>query len=141
MKYVLGFMFSEEGDKVALIRKNKPDWQKGLLNGIGGKIENGEDTEAAMIREFKEETGYNEPVEWKKIGRMVGKDWFVFCFAAVGDLNLVGTMEEEEVVIIGTAAPDLEVEDRVANLDWLIPFAWNVMFSEGEAFQFSVDYL
>lgn len=40
-KYVLGFMFSTEdrGQKVALIKKLKPKWQAGLLNGIGGKIE------------------------------------------------------------------------------------------------------
>jgi 8-oxo-dGTP diphosphatase len=55
--YVLGFAFNTIGDKVALIRKNKPDWQKGFLNGIGGKIEKDESKRSAMVREFEEECG------------------------------------------------------------------------------------
>ncbi len=35
--YVAGLMFSQDKTCVALIVKNKPDWQKGLLNGIGGQ--------------------------------------------------------------------------------------------------------
>ncbi len=38
-RYVAGLMFSKDEKYVALVIKNKPDWQKGLLNGIGGKIE------------------------------------------------------------------------------------------------------
>jgi hypothetical protein len=34
---VAGFLFRNNDTEVALIRKNKPDWQKGKLNGIGGK--------------------------------------------------------------------------------------------------------
>lgn len=42
--YVAGFLFGPmpRHNYVALIRKNKPDWQKGKLNGIGGKVEAGE---------------------------------------------------------------------------------------------------
>ena len=39
MKYVAGFMFSEDRRLVALIRKSKPEWQKGKLNGIGEKAQ------------------------------------------------------------------------------------------------------
>lgn len=46
-------------DSTILIRKNRPEWQRGLLNLPGGKIEKGETPEAAAIRELKEETGYN----------------------------------------------------------------------------------
>ena len=41
-EYVAGFLFSRDGSLLALILKNKPDWQKGKLNAIGGKIEDGE---------------------------------------------------------------------------------------------------
>lgn len=56
-KYVVGFMFSEDSSKVALIRKNRPEWQKGLLNGIGGHCESSDkNNQDTMIREFEEET-------------------------------------------------------------------------------------
>ena len=42
MKYVAGFLFSNDYKYVALIKKEKPAWQKGKLNAIGGKIELGE---------------------------------------------------------------------------------------------------
>lgn len=65
-EYVAGFLFRQKGNgifqcegiiEVALIRKIKPEWQNGLLNGIGGKIEPGEYPLGAMIREFQEEAG------------------------------------------------------------------------------------
>lgn len=53
--YSLGFMFYK--NHVVLIKKARPEWQKGLLNGVGGHIEEGESALDCMIREFKEETG------------------------------------------------------------------------------------
>ena len=38
-KYVLTFLFTSDYKNVWLIEKNRPNWQKGSLNGIGGKIE------------------------------------------------------------------------------------------------------
>lgn len=55
-RYVLGFMFDHEEKHVLLIWKNRPKWQAGKLNGIGGKIEAGETPLQAMEREFTEET-------------------------------------------------------------------------------------
>jgi hypothetical protein len=36
-KYCLGFAYFQENEntQVILIRKEKPEWQKGLLNGVG----------------------------------------------------------------------------------------------------------
>ena len=48
--YVLGFAFNKNFREVLLILKNKPQWQKGLYNGIGGKIEEGELPIEAMVR-------------------------------------------------------------------------------------------
>lgn len=39
--YVAGFM-KDFSDNVALVRKNKPKWQAGRLNGVCGGIEDGE---------------------------------------------------------------------------------------------------
>lgn len=56
-KYVVGFMFNDEMTGLCLIEKNRPAWQNGFLNGIGGKIDGRETALEAMIREFQEETG------------------------------------------------------------------------------------
>ncbi len=58
------FLFSEDRRRVVLINKKRPEWQAGLQNGIGGKVLEGEIYLQAMIREFKEETGF----EFKKLG-------------------------------------------------------------------------
>lgn len=56
-EYTLGFAFSSDFSKVLLIQKNRPIWQEGKLNGIGGKLEECDQTPIdGMIREFKEET-------------------------------------------------------------------------------------
>ena len=56
-KYVVGLIFNVERTEVLLINKNRPDWQKGKLNGVGGKVEEGELPYEAMVRECKEECG------------------------------------------------------------------------------------
>jgi len=39
-KYTCGFIFHHtNNDNILLIRKERPKWQSGYLNGIGGKIE------------------------------------------------------------------------------------------------------
>jgi hypothetical protein len=53
--YTCTFCFA--GDSVLLLRKAKPEWQAGKLNGIGGKVELGEDIMTATKRELREETG------------------------------------------------------------------------------------
>lgn len=55
-KYVVGLLFSEDKSKIVLIRKNRPEWQVGLYNGVGGKVEENESEQEAMVREFFEET-------------------------------------------------------------------------------------
>lgn len=75
-RYVLGFAFNSDYTEVALIKKNRPDWQKGKYNGIGGKVEEGEPEILAMVREFKEETGIETlPEWWKPFTKMIfGED-------------------------------------------------------------------
>jgi 8-oxo-dGTP pyrophosphatase MutT (NUDIX family) len=55
--YVLGIIIEPKTRRVALLRKKRPLWQQGLLNGIGGHIEAGELPSEAMARECQEEVG------------------------------------------------------------------------------------
>lgn len=69
-RYVVGFVFSEAFDRVLLVFKNRPAWQDGKLNGIGGKIEKRDKTPlAAMEREFVEETFAKTKLDWRYVGR------------------------------------------------------------------------
>lgn len=55
-QFVLAFLFDPTHAKVVLIRKRRPGWMVGLLNAVGGSVEDGETAEQA-VREFREETG------------------------------------------------------------------------------------
>lgn len=118
--YVLGFLFNMKGEVVWLIRKSKPNWQKGLLNGIGGKIEQNETPLQAMEREFKEEAGL-EIKDWKEFCILTdeAKGFEVYCFYAFSELT-PWTVTEEEVVWHKTSSIP---KDALSNLNWLIPMA------------------
>ena len=69
--YSAGFMFFE--DEVLLITKARPSWQAGLLNGVGGKVEDGELHVTAMVREFREETGVDTAAaDWTEFAELLG---------------------------------------------------------------------
>jgi 8-oxo-dGTP pyrophosphatase MutT (NUDIX family) len=119
--YVLGFLFSEDKKQVVLIRKTKPDWMAGQLNGVGGKIELMDDSPMfAMIREFKEETGMDVH-SWKEFCKLTGKSFDVYCFLTTGDVTQAKTMEEEEIGVFEVA--NLHDENTIHNLLWLIYLA------------------
>lgn len=119
--YVLGFCFNEAKDRVALIEKLKPEWQKGFYNGIGGKIEDGESSYCAMSREFKEETGVDIDVtEWELIGKLDGDEFCVWIFRTFTDLMYnVASMEKEQVRILMIS--ELPYKNVIPNLHWIIP--------------------
>lgn len=122
-KYVCGFLFDSRMKDVVLIWKNKPKWQAGKLNGIGGKIELGESADDAMEREFMEETGLNVG-NWEHFITLSGEDWMVHFFCAKDESNqfeYAETKEDEEVAKIEVAR--LHDFDFIPNLEWLIPMA------------------
>lgn len=81
VRYVLGLVFNEDLSKVLLLRKNKPANQKGLLNGIGGKIEPGEMPAYAMTRECAEEVGLIiQTYRWVSLPPLEYPDAEVICF-------------------------------------------------------------
>jgi 8-oxo-dGTP diphosphatase len=116
--YVIGFLIKD--DKVALIEKNRPEWQKGLLNGIGGHIEPGETPFQAMVREFEEEAGMRIP-DWEYYCTMKYPEALVFCFRKFGSDNVeIRTMTDE---FIDWYPLDPLPEKVIPNLNWLIPLA------------------
>jgi 8-oxo-dGTP diphosphatase len=84
----LGYVFSPCGEKVLLIHRNaRPDDPHfGKFNGLGGKLERGEDVVAGMRREIREEAGIEceelrlvATINWPGFGKN-GEDWFGFLF-------------------------------------------------------------
>lgn len=119
-RYVAGFLFSPDKAWVALVRKNKPAWQAGKLNGIGGKIEPGETPAQAMCREFREEAGLDL------------SDWREFCTLKWGNHAIIHFFTS--VIPNGERIHSNEDEyidwysvntkhDVIPNLRWLIPLA------------------
>lgn len=133
-EYVCGFAFNADLTQVAVIRKLRPTWQAGKLNGIGGKIEPTDKTHyQAMEREFQEETGVRIMAhDWKSFCTYSGyetrdtnrtENRFVvhfFCCAGV-DLETLQTTTDEQVCRI--QVDELSFENTVPNLQWLIPLA------------------
>jgi 8-oxo-dGTP diphosphatase len=129
-EYVLLFAFDRD-DRVLLIRKNKPAWQAGRLNGLGGKVERGEWVIDTVMREFREEAGlYTEPNDWSYFFEMrfpaaadpTGQASVVNCYAGqfsdlsrcVGEID-EGTVDRYDSHVIP--------RDVLPNLHWLIPLA------------------
>lgn len=114
-----------------LICKRKPEWQKGLLNGVGGKIEEGEYCNVAMSREFEEETGVKTAyTDWKKFTEMhMPDEVVVYCFVTrlPRDNDRVRSTTEELVMwhdVDRISAP------IIPNLRWLIPMALHALNNE-----------
>ncbi len=128
--YVLGFIpIHDESEptkrKVLLIRKNHPDYQAGKLNGIGGKVEPGEDPLTAMVRECKEEVVPKEfnpevfpletlenPDNWNNFynfkfkNKQTGTTGIVYCFRMT---NLIPQDSIQEAILNPPTEEKLEV--------------------------------
>ena len=57
MRVVVGIITDNE--ERLLLKKNNPDWQKGLYNGIGGKVELNTTPLETIIKKCQEELGVN----------------------------------------------------------------------------------
>lgn len=127
-KMVVGFMFNENETDVLLIEKQKPIWQFGKFNGIGGKVEIGEKFSEAMIREFAEETGIIHAT-WRPVTLIGGTDWEVQVFTCKSD-NVFDfkTMEQEKVNLL--PLKELDSYNLISNLYWLIPMCLDQLHGE-----------
>ena len=119
--YVVGFLFNPNMDKVVLIKKNRPDWQKGKYNGIGGHIEEGEGAHSAMVREFEEEAGLTIPV-WNLFCTIKNEEWICYFFYAVSEkYNEVMTNTDEAISVVDIYDINYGQVQVIENLKWLIP--------------------
>jgi 8-oxo-dGTP diphosphatase len=84
----LGYVFSPDGRRVLMIHRNsRPgDLHLGKYNGLGGKLDPGEDVVAGLRREIREEAGIDcdelelaGTISWPGFGKE-GEDWFGFVF-------------------------------------------------------------
>lgn len=118
--YVVGFMFDPARRSVLLFRKNRPLWQAGKLNGIGGRIEEGETPEEAMCRECVEEVGLHCDT-WQRFCVLSDeRGWRIHFLYAIGPILNASAMTDE----IPETADTLALPDNVIpNLRWLIPMA------------------
>jgi 8-oxo-dGTP diphosphatase len=84
----LGYVLSPDGKRVLLVHRNRrpTDAHYGKYNGLGGKLDAGEDVVAGLRREVREESGLEcddlvlrGTVSWPGFGKQ-GEDWFGFVF-------------------------------------------------------------
>jgi 8-oxo-dGTP diphosphatase len=135
---VVGFLFSKDFKKIVLIEKKRPEWQKGFLNGVGGKIESNETPYQAMCREFTEEADrhifdwhlfHELDVKSSLTGQLIYKVHFFWaCSHPLNTLNSCKTKNQENLIITEETeyidvynVKDLHKLNVISNLHWLIP--------------------
>ncbi|MCI0697930.1 NUDIX domain-containing protein [candidate division KSB1 bacterium] len=132
-RYVLGFAFYYDAEfkpRVVLIRKNKPAFQAGKLNGVGGAIEPGETAADAMAREYLEEAGiFTDKDEWNAFAVMNFPGAEVICFRAFDQAFEVSSTYTDEV-IEHHVVKELPHEGIMTNCRWLIPMAFDTEHRE-----------
>jgi len=124
VSYTAGFLFDEKTKRIVLIKKNKPIWQKGLYNGVGGKIEKNESPEDCIIREFEEETGVFIE-DWEEFAYLYRENDFELHFFRAFDNNLwrCRSITDEKLVILDVKHLHFFYHRMIPNLEWLIPLA------------------
>lgn len=122
-KYTLGFIFDTSLQHVLLIHKLAPDWQRGYLNGIGGKLEEGETSIDCIVREVQEESALHIPAaDWTYLGNMHADQWVVDMYTAIYRGNLIDARKNDKEEVEWVETNKLPV-NSISNLSWLIPFA------------------
>ena len=129
-EYVVGFPMNLERSHIVLVQKTKPDYLRGMWNGPGGKVEEGEIPHEAMMRELREETGLSAVVTMEHAfiemiaSREGESDWRIWFFEIRlphADLEEARQQPGEELV----AVRSIQMLDRrrlVPNLCWIIPY-------------------
>ena len=85
-KYVVSYIFNEDNTKVLLIKKKRPTFLVGKMTGIGGHIENFDETPYhAVQREINEESNISFPIDQiHLIDSVCAEDFTLDVFAIVG---------------------------------------------------------
>lgn len=89
--YCLGIAMTPDRKWVALIEKKKgPEYNIGKLNGIGGKIEQGENPNHAMAREFGDEPISVIEIELLHRNELCSSMQWIIPFAASSNPTFIG---------------------------------------------------
>lgn len=138
-KYSLGFAFDAAAKRVVLIQKARPSWQRGLLNGVGGHVEEGESYHACIAREFKEETGVEiYESNWKMFARLFSPHFEMHVFAAfTNEITYCRSITDEPISICNV--DDLLSLPTIGNVPWLIHAAIDVR-GEHESYALEAAY-
>ncbi|MFH0970043.1 MAG: NUDIX domain-containing protein [Candidatus Diapherotrites archaeon] len=119
--YTVGFVFDPGLENVLLIHKNRPDWQKGKLNGPGGKVYDNESPFVGIAREIREETGLDIPPEkWMPVAEIVERTYRCQFFGCVDEKakEYAHTTTDE---IVEWCQIDKLPTNILPSLTWLIP--------------------
>lgn len=120
-RFVVGFAFNKNADSVLLVRKLRPEWQKGFFNGIGGKMENGESPFDAMSRECKEETALSLDWSYRGLIKRRNPNYECHIFYAYSQRIFDYRQKKDELLEIYFCRL-LESIKVVEDLHFLIPF-------------------
>jgi 8-oxo-dGTP diphosphatase len=123
MDYCNGFMICPTTHEMLCVRKNRPAFQAGKWNGIGGKLEENELPIEAMVREFREETTIvTTEAQWERTILLSGPDFSVHFFRTFVDAFPAFESPTDEMIwqmpidtLLAPAAPVL------ANMKWILP--------------------
>lgn len=134
--YVVSFADIDNGD-VLLVLKDRPAWQAGRLNLVGGKIEDGETPMEAAVRELQEESGLIGDMD-KLCGIVRGKEVMVYCCRVKvasteinprpGETEKVDWYKWEDVKNDPRLMPNLRVIIPLLKMgvtDWIINDRWS----------------
>ena len=139
-QFSLGFVFDSSLKQVLLMHKERPASQAGKVNGLGGKVEAGEDSRACVVREIKEEADLSTVSEnWVYAGAMRSDEWTidVYGLAYTGEMSDAASMEEQRVEWFPV---DSLPANSMSNLAWLVPFVRNKLFDKDTMPRFLIEY-
>lgn len=121
IRYTLGFLFNKDFSKVLLIHKLSPEWQKGKVNGLGGKFEENETSNECISREVEEESSLITKASlWRKVGELHSSKFNVDVMTYVYEGRESGAISVEKQQVEWFPVARLP-ENIMSNLTWLIP--------------------
>lgn len=135
--FVVGFPFTQKAGggfpegSVLLVEKQK-SWCKGLWNGVGGGVEPEDDhsgrtvnkmSVAAMVREFREETGLSTELgDWECFCMLEEPKAMVFFYRSFVSQEFLAQARQTTIEAVRLVGYLSQVK-MMPNLAWLIPMA------------------
>lgn len=117
-QYVLCFV--HKSDSILFVEKTKPQWQAGLLNLPGGKIEPGENQRQAAYRELFEETNLRAS-RVQQAGLMTGEGWRIHVMRCVVPCLDTLMQKTDEAVLWKRLIEVLHFAPVIPNLKIIVP--------------------